>query len=313
MAEAEQSRRGLLREALRRPGLSTTVIGLAANSFLCVLKLGVGISVSSLALVSDGVNSLTDAISSTAVLIAVSVSQKDADEGHPFGHHRAEPLAAVILAIFAGIAGFEILKAAVERLFTQEVPRIENIWPFLALAISMLVKSLMSFFFYRMGRRLNSPAILAGAADSKIDVMISFAAIIGVTGTWMGYWILDPLVALVISFFIFKTGYEIGRENIDYLMGKSPSPEVLQEISTMVNGIAGVSRIERLRAHYVGTYIHVDLEITANGRMSDIDVHDLEEMVSGRVEEGIPWVDKAFVHVNPAPLPGLKTAAPPAE
>lgn len=284
---------------LKKPGFLTTLAGLVFNTFLCVLKLSFGLWTSSLSLLSDGVNSLTDAVSSTAILIAVNVSHKEADENHPFGHHRAEPIAALIVAIFAGIAGFEILKASVERLFAEEVAEIVGPWPFVVLLISILVKTGMSAGFSLIGRRLNSPAILAGAADSKIDVLISSAAFVGVGGAYLGYRIVDPLVALIISLFIFRTGYKIGNENIDYLMGRSPSPERLAEIQNIVEKIPGVRGVDRLRAHYVGNYIHVELEIRANALMSNIASHDLEEKVRDRVEE-IAWIDQAFVHINPA-------------
>ncbi len=210
---------------IERPGFVATLTGLIVNTVLCVFKLGVGLSTSSLALLSDGVNSLTDAVSSFAILIAVQISHKAPDEGHPFGHRRAEPIAGLILAIFAGIAGFEILKAATIRLYTGETVQTLGPWPFVVLAGSILAKGGLSVFFQRIGERMNSPAILAGAADSRIDILISLGALLGITGAYFGFLFMDTLVALVISFFIFRTGYRIGSENIDYLMGKSPRNE----------------------------------------------------------------------------------------
>jgi cation diffusion facilitator family transporter len=287
------------RENPRSPGFLATLVGLVLNAVLCALKLTVGLAASSLALISDGVNSLTDAVSSLAIMVAVSVSHKEADEGHPFGHHRAEPIAGLILAVFAGIAGFEILKAAVVRLYTGEVAQIRGPWPFLVLIVSILAKGGLSLFYRRIGRRLNSPAMLAGAADSQIDVFISLAALIAVTATYAGVPFLDPATALVISFFIFGTGYRIGRKNIDYLMGRSPDPAALREIRELVDHVPEVIRIDDIRAHYVGHYVHVALEITVAGDISTHDSHDLEERVK-QLLEGVAWIDRAFIHVNPA-------------
>lgn len=281
-----------------RPGFVATWIGLLANTLLCALKLSVGLMSASLALISDGVNSLTDAISSLAVLIAVRVSHQARDTNHPFGHHRAEPIAGLILAIFAGIAGFEILKTATVQLYTGEAAHITGYWPYAVLLVSMLVKGAISLFFYRVGRSLNSPALLAGAVDSQIDVLISLAALIGVSGSYFGFPYLDPLAALVISLFIFRTGYLVGRKNIDYLMGRSPGPEMLRELEQRVRGIRGVRGVDSLKAHYVGHYVHVAVEIAADGTMSTFDAHDLEEEVK-RILENVPWIDEAFVHVNP--------------
>lgn len=281
-----------------KPGSFGTVVGLVANTLLCTIKLAVGISAASLALVSDGLNSLTDAVSSLGILIAVHVAHQEADHTHPFGHRRAEPIAGLILAIFAGIAGFEILKTAVLRIYLGEVDEVTGSWPFLVLGISMLAKGGLSLFFRRLARTLKSPAFQAAAADSRIDVLISLAALLGVTGSQMGWLFLDPVAAVAISFFIFRTGYTVGRENIDYLMGRSPSPELLTEIRAAILDVPGVHRLDDLKAHYVGNFVHVAVEISVDGRMSAMKVHDLEEKVKNAVEE-VSWIDEAFVHVNP--------------
>jgi len=281
-----------------KPGSLGTVVGLAANTLLCTLKLAVGIASSSLALVSDGLNSLTDAVSSLGILIAVHVAHQEADHSHPFGHRRAEPIAGLILAVFAGIAGFEILKTAVTRLYQGEVSAVTGFWPFVVLAVSMLAKTGLSLFFSRLGQSLKSPAFHAAAADSRIDVLISLAALLGVTGSRLGFHYLDAVAAVIISFFIFRTGYSVGRENIDYLMGRSPSPELLEEIREAVLGVTGVHRLDDLKAHYVGNFVHVAVEVSVDGRMSAMSMHDLEEHVK-RAVENVPWIDEAFVHVNP--------------
>lgn len=286
------------RSAPVKPGFIATWVGLLANTLLCALKLGVGLMSSSLALISDGVNSLTDAISSLAVLIAVRVSHRDRDTNHPFGHHRAEPIAGLILAIFAGIAGFEVLKTAALQLYSGDSAEVRGFWPFGVLVLSMAMKGAISVVFHRLGRSLNSPALLAGAVDSKIDVLISAAALVGVSGSYLGVAFLDSAAALMISLFIFRTGYQIGRQNIDYLMGRSPEPALLAQLESLVREVRGVCAIDALKAHYVGHYVHVAVEIAADGGMSTFAAHDLEEEVK-RILETVPWIDEAFVHVNP--------------
>lgn len=281
-----------------KPGYLATLIGIAGNFLLCVLKLSVGILTSSLAVLSDGLNSLTDLVSSIAIFIAVRVSSQEADEGHPFGHHRAEPIAGLIVAIFAGIAGFEILKEAVVRLYEGGLTRIVSIWPFLVLIVSVAIKLTMAMFFYRVGRRINSPAILAGAVDSRNDILVSLTALAAVTGAYAGFPWLDAAGALVISIFIFRSGYRIGRDNIDYLMGKRPGDDALQILRKTILKDPDVGQIDKLLAHYVGNYIHVEVEIAAQKPLTGVAFHDLEERVKADVEK-IRFVDKAFVHVNP--------------
>ena len=98
-----------------RIAFRATLIGLAGNIFLFAIKLIAGVISGSLALISDAINSLTDIFASIAIFICVRVSDKEADEGHPFGHHRAEPIAGLIVAILAGVLGFEVIRVSVER------------------------------------------------------------------------------------------------------------------------------------------------------------------------------------------------------
>ncbi|MFQ5586803.1 MAG: cation diffusion facilitator family transporter, partial [Thermodesulfobacteriota bacterium] len=104
-----------------------TVVGIVFNTLLFVLKLVTGIMSGSIALISDAFNSLTDIVTSVAIFICVRISDKEADEGHPFGHTRAEPIAGLIVAILAGILGFEIIRASVKRLISGKAPSIGTI------------------------------------------------------------------------------------------------------------------------------------------------------------------------------------------
>ena len=280
-------------------GFFATIIGLVGNIVLGTIKITVGLWTSSLSLLSDGVNSLTDVVSSIAIFIAVRVSNKDADEGHPFGHHRAEPIAGLIVAIFAGIAGFEVLKQSLIRLFTEEVIRTFGIWPFVVLIFSVLVKLAMSRYLYAVAQKINSPAILASSMESRVDILISLTALVGVAGAYQGFPSLDSMGAVVISVFIFHAGYKIGLENIDYLMGKSPDPHLLHTLRDRISRIQGVRAIDSVRAHYVGNYVHVEVEIAIDRDMSTQNSHELGERVQAELEE-LAAIDKAFVHINPA-------------
>src|SRR4030065_213728 len=124
-----------------RIAFRATVIGLAGNIFLFTIKLIAGLLSGSLALLSDSINSLTDIAASMAIFIFVRVSDKEADEGHPFGHHRAEPIAGLIVAILAGVLGFEIIRISVERLIAGQIISI-GVFPLSVTIITMLIKGI---------------------------------------------------------------------------------------------------------------------------------------------------------------------------
>lgn len=274
-----------------------TLLNILGNSGLFALKLTAGILSGSIALISEALNSLSDIAASVATFICVKISDKRADEGHPFGHSRAEPIAGLIIAVLAGILGFEVIRASVERLLSDRAPEIG----FFAIAvpvITMAAKGFMGLHFKNVGKVINSPALRATATDSFMDVFIAVAALIGILGAKAGYPFLDPAAGLVISIWIIYTGYTIGVENIDYLMGKSPEPEMLMEIKKAAMQCAGVISINTVRAHYVGNFIHVEIHVEVDKALSTYDSHEIGKQVEKNVE-AIKSIEKSFVHIDP--------------
>ncbi len=274
-----------------------TLINILGNTALLALKLVAGLLSGSIALISDAINSLNDIVSSIATFICVRISNKKADEGHPFGHGRAEPVAGMIIAILAGILGFEILRESVKRAFTDVHPEI-GLFALSVPVITIVVKAGMSVYFRRVGREINSPALKATALDSLMDIFVSGAVLFGVVGVRFGAPLLDPLAGVIISFWIIYTGYSIGMENIDYLMGKAPEPWLMKEIKERALAVKGVKAINTVRAHYVGNFIHVEIHIEVDKNLSTLDSHAIGEDVERSVGE-IRAIEKAFIHVDP--------------
>ena len=282
---------------MKPTALAASIINVLANTVLFAIKLWVALLSGSIALLSDAFNSLTDIASSIAVFICVRISGKQADEGHPFGHSRAEPVAGLIVAIFAGILGFEVIKVSVGRLFSETVVVVGTA-ALLVPVITIVTKLSMAIYFKRVGKELHSPAITASATDSMMDVAVSVAALVGIIGVKFGYPVLDPVAGLVISVWIIYTGYSIGMENIDYLMGKAPEPELMEELKAAALSVPGVEEINTVRAHYVGPFIHVEIHVEVARHLSTYDSHEIGEEVTRKVEE-IKAIEKCFVHIDP--------------
>ncbi len=278
--------------------LRATLINILGNTLLFCLKLWVALLSGSVALLSDAFNSLTDIISSIAVFICVRVSGKKADEGHPFGHSRAEPIAAIIVAILAGILGFEMIRESAGRLAGGGEVAVISPLVIAVPLITVALKFLMFLYFKSVGRRVKSPAIEASAVDSFCDVFAAIAALVGILGVYFGYPFLDPLAGLLISLWIIFTGYSIGVKNIDYLMGKSPGPELISEIEEAACKVEGVVGTNTLRAHYVGHYVHVELHVEVLKDISTLESHGICVRVEEAIER-IEEVGKAFIHIDP--------------
>ena len=274
-----------------------SLIGVVLNAVLFVSKITIGLLSNSLSLLSDAVNSLLDIISYIGIYIAVKTSNKKADKGHPFGHHRAEPIAGLIIAVFAGILGFQIATNAIKNIFNPEEVQF-GFAAVIVLVIAILVKIGMALYFSKKGKELNRPAIRAAAVDSRNDVLASFVAIIGVVGPFVGFPILDSIASILISIFILYSGYEIGIENINYLMGHAPSDESIERIKKKTLSVKGVKGFNDVNAHYVGSYIHVEVHVEVDKKLSTLKSHDIGKEVQFAVEK-LDDVDKAFIHIDP--------------
>jgi cation diffusion facilitator family transporter len=278
-------------------GKRLTIWGIILNSVLFVMKIIIGIASNSLAVLSDAFNSLVDIISSVGIFIAVKISYLKADKGHPFGHHRAEPLAGFAVAILAGIIGFEILRNAIEGLFTERDVSV-GMYVIVVLVIAVLVKAGMAIFFLRHSNKAKSPAIRAAGVDSRNDMLVSGVALAGAVSSIYGYKIIDNIAAIAIGIFITYSGYKIGVENMDYLMGSAPSKSYTDKIKKLVKKTDGVKGLNDLRAHYVGSFIHIEIHIEVDRGISTDLSHKIGKEVQKTVES-LEDVDKAFIHIDP--------------
>jgi len=274
-----------------------TLINIFGNTALFVLKLVAGLMSGSIAIISEAFNSLSDIAASIATFICVRISDKEADAGHPFGHSRAEPIAGLIIAVLAGILGFEIIRTSVTRFFRHEEIEI-TAFTLLVPFITMVTKGAMALHFRSVGKKAGSPALRATAIDSFMDVFVALAALIGIAGAKLGYPLFDPAAGLAISLWIIYAGYKIGMENIAYLMGQAPPPELLEKIKAAALGVAGVKNINTVRAHFVGNFIHVEIHIEVDKLLPTIESHAIGKQVERGVE-ALKAIEKAFVHIDP--------------
>ena len=288
------------RAAARR----ATATGIAGNAVLFGVKAAVAAVSGSIALLSDAFNSLVDVVASIAIYGSVEVAHREPDADHPFGHHRAETIAALGVAIFTAILGFEIGRAAVERLIAGPTPIRAAEWAVGALVFSMAGNLVLARYLRRRGMALESPAILANAVESENDIWTSLAALAGVLGAVVGWPSIDPVMGIVVGGWIVWGGYRFGRQNIDYLMGKSPAREMIERIRAAALGVAGVRGLHDVRAHYVGHHVHVELHIEVDQELRTRQSHDVAGAVRHQVER-LPGVDRAFVHVDPVPASTL--------
>jgi cation diffusion facilitator family transporter len=283
-------------------------MGIIGNVVLFFGKIFVGITFNSIAIISDSINSFTDIVASTIVFISVRSSYQGPDAGHPFGHKRAQPIAGLVVAIFTGIVGFEIITQSFGRLFSTE--RIQKgILPILLLVFVMGVKLAMYLFARLTARRTGSTALMASAMDHRNDVLISAAVIVGVGASNLGYPVFDPLAAIAVGLWIIWAGFRIGRDNIKYLMGAAPPDDLVERILAHARAVPGVLGLNETSAHYVGTSVEIEVHIDVDSRLSVTEAHDIATKVRDEIQ-GMEEVSRAFIHVDPMEASSGRTDAP---
>lgn len=274
-----------------------TNIALGINIFLFVIKAVVGIISNSIAVISEALNSLTDILSSIGIKIAVKMSRDKPDKKHQFGHNAAQPLAAFILSVFAFVVGINIIIESIRRLLEpKDVNAITEVY--VVLIITIIIKLILNRYQVKIGTLFNSPAIRAASIDSINDVLASSIALIGVLGAAYDFHTFDSVAGMLVAFFIFKSGYEVAKENIDYLMGKSAEPELYDEIKTVTMSIKGVKGINDMRSHYVGNKFHIEIHIEVDKNSPTSVTHDIGNQVRFTLEE-MNEIQKVFVHIDP--------------
>ncbi len=271
-------------------------LSIVGNIILSLAKLAVGFLYSSIALVSDGVHSLSDVLTSVVGYFGIRVSSRPPDKSHPFGHSRFEPLVAFLIAEALLVVAYEIGRDAFFRL-RHEIPLDVNGLMLGVAVVSILAKEGMFRYSAHVGRKLNSQILIADAYHHRSDALSSLAVLVGLVAQRFGFEYGDSLAGLVVVIFLLKVSFDIILQNVGYLTGQAPSFEVCEEIRNRALGVPNVLGVHDLRAHYVGNRLHVELHIEVPPELTLRGAHDISHEVKKRIEE-LPEVEVAFVHVD---------------
>lgn len=276
--------------------------GIIANAALAVVKLLGGIFGNSFALVADAVESLADIAGSVVVWGALKYGSTPADDNHPFGHGKAESLAALAVSILIIIAGLGIgIQSVREILDPGEAPL-----PFtlLILVAVIVVKEALFRIAHRAARRSASAAARADAWHHRSDALTSLAAFIGISIALLGgpaYAVADDWAALAASVVIVINGVLLSREPFAELMDHE-TPEIASHCERIVRAIDGVRSIERCHARKSGRDYRVVMHAEVDPEMSVAVAHALTGKAKALVRQELPSVASLLIHIEPTPL-----------
>lgn len=227
------------------------IITLILNLLVTVLKALLGLWTGSLSLLADALHGMIDSANNILGMIATGLSSPVPDRDHPYGHQKFEAVGALGIAAFIGVTGFEILKGAIERIVKGgEQVNISAIELWLLL-ILLGVNIFIAFYEDEEGQRVRSPILIADAKHTMSDGWVTLVVIIGLLGVWQGQifnlpllgW-LDVIVAFPVSFMVFRSGWEVLKENVPWLVDEvAIAPEEIQAIAMAVPGVTGCHKI----------------------------------------------------------------------
>jgi len=291
----------MLKKLFNNPGMKISLISILVNLGLSLGKLAAGIFGHSQAMIADAVHSASDVFSTIIVIGALMLSEKEADEGHQYGHEKFESLASLLLAAVLALTGFGIGKTAVRSLIKGTTSAVLPSGIALAAAvISIAVKEVMYQVTVRIGKRQQSEALIADAWHHRSDALSSIGSFVGILFAMLGFPFMDAVAGLVICVFIIKTAWDIAKPSLSKLTDESCDKETEAKFRETVLSVDNVIRLDVLRTRRFGNGYYVDLEIAVDGSMPTQQAHDIAESVHDLLEQTYPDIRHCMVHVNPA-------------
>jgi len=281
-------------------GIRSAQAGLLINVVLVVVKLIAGIVGNAYALVADAIESSTDVFSSLIVWAGLSIAARPADEDHPYGHGKAEPLAAAVVSILllGGALGISIL--AIREIRTpQHTPATFTLG---VAAAVMLVKEILYRRVQRVGTEVGGTAVSADAWHHRSDAISSLAAFIGIgiaIRGGRGWESADDWAALVAALIAATNGVRALKPAIAHLMDAAPGKEMIERAASAARSVEGVKKVEAVHLRSSGLGFFVDLHAQADPRLSLDEAHVLSGKIKSAICEEIPEAVKVLVHMEP--------------
>jgi cation diffusion facilitator family transporter len=272
-------------------------VGIVVNLLLFALKLTVGLIVTSIAVIADAFNNLSDAASSIVTILGFKISKIPADKEHPFGHGRMEYISALIVAFMVMLVGMQFVKSSFERILNPEKVTFELI-PFLLLVISILLKVWLSIFNRYIGNRINSSALKAASVDALGDVFTSSCVVLSLLAAKYTSFPVDGYAGIIVSIVILYSGFSLVKETISPLLGEAPSPELVESINSSLLSYDHIIGVHDLIIHNYGVgkfMATIHAEIPAD--MNLLKIHNIVDRAEREISKKLGIM--LFIHMDP--------------
>jgi cation diffusion facilitator family transporter len=290
-------------------GLRAIFLGIAVNVILGIAKFLAGIFGHSHALIADATESFADIFNSLIMWRGIAVAAQPADEEHPYGHTKAEPLAAAFGAVMLLVAAVWIAAKGAVNIYqwANGIPREQPQWfTLVALAIVVFVKEAMYRYVVSEGTDTDNAAVKADAWHHRSDAITSIAAAIGITVAiiWGKKAVCaDDIAAVFAAFIIGWSGWHLLRPALGELMDEAPDPKVVGQIRGIASGTPGVANVEKCFVRKAGHLFFVEMHVEVDPDMTVRRSHEIAHNVKDKIRETMPMVGDVLVHIEPLGIP----------
>jgi len=274
------------------------IITIALNILLLIIKVIAGIVSNSTALIADGLHSGSDVITSIGVIIGMAMARKPRDEMHHYGHEKIETITTFLLSIILIYVGAQIGYSALMATIKKE-PVYFSYFALLAAFTSIIIKEVQYQICFRVGKKEQSPALLADAWHHRSDALSSIAAFIGILGAKYGIYILDSLAGLAVSAIVIKVGMDIFKSCFNELIDVSIHLDEVDSVTQIIMNEAHVKHVGDIRTRKHGSKVFVDIKICVDPYIDVYEGHQIAEKVESIIKSEIENVKDVIVHVDP--------------
>lgn len=278
-------------------GYLSGIVGVFINLILFLMKFIVGLTASSVAILADAFNNLSDAASSLITIIGFKLSSKPPDKEHPYGHGRIEYISALMIAFLVMLVGFQFIKTSVDRILNPSPIHFEWI-PFILLFASIFLKLWLSLFNKHLGKKINSSSLLAAATDALGDVFTSSVVLISFFCSTFTSFPIDGYVGCIVAFIVLYAGFNLIRETVSPLIGTAPDPEMVNEITEGLLAYDYITGVHDLIVHNYGpsrTMASIHAEIPAD--ISIMKIHEVIDRAERELSEKLQL--HLVIHMDP--------------
>ncbi|MCL1937866.1 MAG: cation diffusion facilitator family transporter [Candidatus Azobacteroides sp.] len=280
--------------------LRTSWISILGNAFLSLAKIAIGFFAGSLAVLSDGLDSASDVITSFVILVVAPIISRPPNSKFAYGREKAENIASTVLSFAIFFMGCQMLVTSVRHVIRPESAELPSSLAIVVTIVSIFGKLLLALYQFRQGKKIESSLLRANAINMRNDVIISVGVLLGLAFTFvLKMPILDPIIALLISLYIIYSSIGIFKDANLVLMDGVSDVSIYNKIIKAVEKVPGAYNPHRIRSSQIGNMYNIVLDIESNGHITLTEAHQIAQKVEDSIKKSIDNVYDIVVHVEP--------------